>query len=44
MDKVFFCNSGTESIEAALKLACKATFGKRKVIAAEGSFHGRTLG
>ena len=43
MDKVFFCNSGTESIEAALKLACKAT-GKRKFIAAEGSFHGRTLG
>jgi acetylornithine/N-succinyldiaminopimelate aminotransferase len=43
MDKVFFCNSGTESIEAALKLACKAT-GKHKFIAAEGSFHGRTLG
>ena len=43
MDKVFFCNSGTEGIEAALKLACKAT-GKHKFIAAEGSFHGRTLG
>jgi len=43
MDKVFFCNSGAEGIEAALKLACKAT-GKRKFIAAEGSFHGRTLG
>lgn len=43
MDKVFFCNSGTESVEAALKLACKVT-GKQKFIAAEGSFHGRTLG
>jgi acetylornithine/N-succinyldiaminopimelate aminotransferase len=43
MDKVFFCNSGTESIEAALKLACKVT-GKHKFIAVEGSFHGRTLG
>ena len=43
MDKVFFCNSGTESIEAALKLACKIT-AKQSFIAAEGSFHGRTLG
>jgi acetylornithine/N-succinyldiaminopimelate aminotransferase len=43
MAKSFFCNSGAESVEAALKLAIKAT-GKRKFIAAEGSFHGRTLG
>ncbi len=43
MAKVFFCNSGAESVEAALKLAIKAT-GKRKFIAAKGSFHGRTLG
>jgi len=43
MAKVFFCNSGTESIEAALKLACKVT-GKHNFIATEGSFHGRTLG
>lgn len=43
MSKCFFCNSGAESVEAALKLAIKAT-GKRKFIAAEGSFHGRTLG
>ncbi|HID19479.1 MAG TPA: acetylornithine transaminase [Methanophagales archaeon] len=43
MSKIFFCNSGAESVEAALKLAIKAT-GKRKFIAAEGSFHGRTLG
>ena len=43
MDKAFFCNSGAESIEAALKLASKIT-GKQAFIAAEGSFHGRTLG
>ncbi|RLG36853.1 acetylornithine transaminase [Methanosarcinales archaeon] len=43
MSSVFFCNSGAESVEAALKLAFKVT-GKRKFIAAEGSFHGRTLG
>jgi acetylornithine/N-succinyldiaminopimelate aminotransferase len=42
MDKVFFCNSGAESIEAAMKLACKVT-GKRGFIAAKGSFHGRTV-
>ncbi len=41
--KAFFCNSGAEAIEAALKYARKAT-GKPGVIALEGSFHGRTLG
>ena len=39
----FFCNSGAESVEAALKLARKAT-GRAGVVAVEGSFHGRTLG
>ena len=39
----FFCNSGTEANEAALKYARKAT-GKPGVIALEQSFHGRTLG
>ena len=43
MDKVFFCNSGAESVEAALKLAAKTT-GKSGFIAAEGGFHGRTIG
>lgn len=43
MDKAFFCNSGAESVEAALKLTRRAT-GKSKVVAAERSFHGRTLG
>jgi len=43
MDRVFFCNSGTEAVEAALKLARRTT-GKKDFIAARGSFHGRTLG
>ena len=41
--QAFFCNSGTEANEAAIKYARKAT-GKTKVVALEGSFHGRTLG
>jgi acetylornithine/N-succinyldiaminopimelate aminotransferase len=41
--RAFFCNSGAESIEAALKYARKAT-GKPGIVALEGSFHGRTLG
>ena len=41
--KVFFCNSGTEAVEGAIKLARYAT--KRdKLIAFYGCFHGRTLG
>ena len=43
MDKAFFCNSGAESVEAALKLTRRAR-GKPEVVAAVGSFHGRTLG
>jgi acetylornithine/N-succinyldiaminopimelate aminotransferase len=39
----FFCNSGAEAIEAALKWARKAT-GRTELVALEGSFHGRTLG
>ncbi len=39
----FFCNSGTEANETALKLARTWT-GKTAVIAMEGDFHGRTLG
>jgi acetylornithine/N-succinyldiaminopimelate aminotransferase len=41
--QAFFCNSGTEAVEAALKHARKAT-GKPGVVALHGSFHGRTLG
>ena len=47
-DKVFFCNSGAEANEAALKLARRAAierFGeqKHKIISALNSFHGRTF-
>jgi predicted acetylornithine/succinylornithine family transaminase len=41
--QAFFCNSGAEAVEAALKYARKAT-GKPGVVALEGSFHGRTMG
>ncbi len=41
--QAFFCNSGAEAIEAALKYARKAT-GRPGLVALEGSFHGRTLG
>jgi predicted acetylornithine/succinylornithine family transaminase len=41
--QAFFCNSGAEANEAALKYARKAT-GKTGVIALEQSFHGRTTG
>jgi predicted acetylornithine/succinylornithine family transaminase len=41
--QAFFCNSGTEAIEAAVKYARKAT-GKPGIVALEGSFHGRTTG
>ncbi|TRZ73836.1 MAG: aminotransferase class III-fold pyridoxal phosphate-dependent enzyme, partial [Actinobacteria bacterium] len=42
--QVFFCNSGAESIEAAIKLARKfGGRGRHTVVSALGSFHGRTL-
>lgn len=41
--KVFFCNSGSEANETALKIARKAT-GRSRVVAFRGSFHGRTVG
>ncbi|MEA1944041.1 MAG: acetylornithine transaminase [Euryarchaeota archaeon] len=43
LDRIFFCNSGTEAAEAAIKLARRTT-GRTDFIAAENSFHGRTLG
>ncbi len=42
LTRVFFTNSGAEANDAAVKLARKAT-GRTDVIAAEGSFHGRTI-
>jgi len=40
--RVFFSNSGTEANEAALKLTRRT--GRTRLVAAEGSFHGRTMG
>ena len=43
--RVFFCNSGTEANEAAIKLVRRAQGPARPVfVAADGGFHGRTLG
>ncbi len=39
----FFCNSGAEANEAAIKYARKAT-GRSGIVALEGGFHGRTMG
>lgn len=41
--QLFFSNSGAEAIEAALKFIALAT-GKKKIIACEHSYHGKTLG
>jgi acetylornithine/LysW-gamma-L-lysine aminotransferase len=43
LERVFFCNSGTESIEAALKFARIST-GRASIVATMRAFHGRTLG
>ena len=43
LDRVFLCNSGTESVEAALKFARIST-GRKNIIAAMRAFHGRTYG
>ncbi|MEU2509994.1 acetylornithine transaminase [Streptomyces sp. NPDC007863] len=40
--RVFFANSGAEAVEAAFKIARRT--GRPHVVAAEGGFHGRTLG
>jgi acetylornithine aminotransferase len=40
--KVFFCQSGAEANEAAIKLSRKT--GRSHIVAAQGSFHGRTMG
>jgi acetylornithine/LysW-gamma-L-lysine aminotransferase len=43
LDRVFLCNSGTESVEAAFKFARLST-GRKNVVAAMRAFHGRTYG
>ena len=40
--RVFFCNSGAEANEAALKLSRRT--GRIKIVATQGAFHGRTMG
>ena len=49
LERVFFCNSGAEANEAAIKLARKLAHrrgqkDRRTILACEGSFHGRTMG
>ena len=48
-DKVFFCNSGAEAVEGALKFARRASYsqgqeGKNELVCFSGAFHGRTTG
>ncbi|MFI5385410.1 MAG: aspartate aminotransferase family protein [Fimbriimonadales bacterium] len=43
IDYFFFCNSGTEAVEGALKFARMAT-GRSKIVSTINSFHGKTLG
>ena len=40
--RIFFCNSGAEANEAALKISRRT--GRTRIVAAQGSFHGRTMG
>ncbi len=44
MSRVFFCNTGTEAVEAALKFARLKNPGRSRVVALEEGFHGRTFG
>jgi acetylornithine/N-succinyldiaminopimelate aminotransferase len=50
LDKAFFCNSGTEAVEAAFKLARGYAYknqlgeGKHEILTLENAFHGRTYG
>jgi acetylornithine/LysW-gamma-L-lysine aminotransferase len=43
LNRVFFCNSGAEAIEGALKFA-RSTTGRQEIIAAMRGFHGKTMG
>ncbi len=50
LGRAFFCNSGAEAVEAAIKLARRHAFDRdgsgdrHRIVTAEGGFHGRTLG
>jgi ornithine--oxo-acid transaminase len=43
MERVYFCNSGSEAVEAALKFARCAT-GKRRIVFCDHAYHGLTVG
>ncbi|WWD17970.1 4-aminobutyrate transaminase [Kwoniella shandongensis] len=43
LDQFFFWNSGSEAVEAAVKVARKAT-GRQNIIVFQGAYHGRTMG
>jgi len=43
LERVFFCNSGAETIEAAIKFSRYST-GRKQIVAAMRGFHGRTMG
>ncbi len=48
LDKAFFCNSGAEATEAAVKMARRSMYGRREttrrtILCSEGAFHGRTI-
>lgn len=43
IDSVFFTNSGSEAVEASVRLARQAT-GRQLIVAFDGGFHGRTMG
>ena len=42
-DKIFFCNSGSEAVEAGIKMVRKFSQQRNRIITFEGGFHGRTL-
>jgi predicted acetylornithine/succinylornithine family transaminase len=44
LDYAFFCNTGTEANEGAIKFARKWGNGRYEIISTNGSFHGRTMG
>lgn len=43
LDRLFYVNSGSEAVEASVRLARQAT-GRQNIVAFEGGFHGRTMG
>jgi ornithine--oxo-acid transaminase len=43
LDKIFFCNSGTEAVEAAIKFSRSAT-GRSRILYCDHAFHGLTMG